>query len=308
VIYIILVKESVLNRILISFLTVSWIAAFPVRAFASCAIVNDALVILSEVRQFQNETSASIKTRKLDLSSLLTPDFIKAHPSEAERVATFAKTVNETDDLSRVSFLESDTQNYLDALQIMERFWNCIEPEEISPVEVFGQSGSMTTIKEVDVVNETDRIAPEKAVSGQSDNRALSQNSGELRPARIAKPNELQVNYMILIGMIILFVGGMVYVVRKRPKPREERRIINVPARVELQRHIIEMCIVDITAHGCKIEHAERIHGQKRLRVELDGIWYSGQVKWHNSAFAGVKFRRPMTELAFNRVVKATFV
>ncbi len=292
------------------------------RANTACESKDDALLILSFVRGVQSETKVTTAETIFSLkqqvenvvtSALLSSEYIKAHPAQSEDFMNYLSQMQdavigaENGNLAYADWVlqNSETQRFVATIQSLEHFWNCGEQEEIAPVESQGQSGSNSSLSMTNQSFEEVRIMPVNPVAGRPSERIASQNKGVLRPAKIERRENLEVDYLLLFGMVAMGFAAMIYFVRKRPKPREERRIIHALVRVELGRRIYDMRIVDITANGCKIEHSDKIQGQRKLQVELNGTWYVGQIKWHNSAFAGVKFHRALEVDVFNRVVKA---
>jgi len=63
------------------------------------------------------------------------------------------------------------------------------------------------------------------------------------------------------------------------------------------------MIIIDITRNGFKIEHDGQIEKAQTLKVQLNGKWHVGQIKWHNNFYAGVRFKKPIAEKSFRDII-----
>lgn len=281
-----------------------------------CDIVDEGVAVLSNVRvmigdeglSFEGRVSLQMRLERLSEVQILPQAFMELHASETAAFSNYITQVSDRFSTSGLATMSpSSHRDFVTSLTVLERFGGCVEPDEISPVEIYDQSGSAPS-EAVQTMSDSGRVSPDTPVSGLSSQRSVSQNQGELRPAKIDSRDSLTVNYLTLFGMLAGAVLAMIYFVRKRPKPRETRRIIHAPARVRLGSKVHDMRIIDITANGCKIEHSEQIEKHRKLQIELDGVWYAGQVKWHNSAFAGVKFHRVLEVDVFNRVVRAALV
>ncbi|MGB6231764.1 MAG: PilZ domain-containing protein [Litorimonas sp.] len=101
--------------------------------------------------------------------------------------------------------------------------------------------------------------------------------------------------FLVMLGLVG-GVAGLVWLRRvvQIRRQREERRMLFRTVAVQVGEAESQMTLVDLSMNGFKIKHEGFLGEAKRLFVELEGEWMSGEVRWANPQFAGVKFDRPI--------------
>lgn len=283
--------------------------------------MDEALGVFSLVRDVQTGRASSFDDTMSELKQRLdrfTPSMLVSQtvqqdfPKESETFTLYLSSLRDAiagAESGNSTYAEwvlqkGASQNFAMSLETLGRFWNCQEVDDLNPTEGVSSTDKALFKNGASESKENKRVAPDAPVPGRSNVRSVMQNSGHLRPAKIERRENLQVDVLLLFAMAISAVLGMFYVLKKRPKPRETRRIIHKSTVVRLGQSKHDMTIVDITANGCKLEHVDHVDRQKTLQVYLDGHWYPGHIKWHNTAYIGVRFHRPMNQKTFNKIVE----
>ena len=189
------------------------------------------------------------------------------------------------------------------SLQSLNNYWSCNKnTPNTPPIDAEGMGGktgsSLTARKTVkDTLKGT--------TSGNGERSAGSALAAQGKRVYTNTNPEFKPNYFALVIVAFLGLFGLLYYRRKRSRAREHRRIINTAVPISLNKKTANMIMVDITRNGFKVEHAGLIETQKKLRVQLNGRWHSGQIMWRNAHYAGVKFKKPIDEAGFRQIISA---
>ena len=216
-----------------------------------------------------------------------------------QRIST--QTKSENAHYSVLSLNAAIKPELAQSLQSLNRYWTC----ERKSIEVFSMpdvsdSTAMTTSLRAHKSVAESMSGTKSGESRGGDVRSKIGNSDRRPPSNQAG---FTPNYFLLIFLSFLGLFSLLYFNRKRNRAREYRRIINRPAAVTLNKKTSDMIIIDITRNGFKIEHDGQIEKAQTLKVQLNGKWHVGQIKWHNNFYAGVRFKKPIAEKSFRDII-----
>lgn len=183
-------------------------------------------------------------------------------------------------------------------------------------------------IAEVDPPSETGDLTQEAVYAGgnsvRTDRIMTDQSSPALGSLRArARPStsgavlqKLELDGVLVGGsfqlffLIVIMIAGLVVFHRirnsKTLKARENRRLVHLLVSIRMGPVDYEMTLVDISMNGFKIQHGGVIRRDGHLQVKLYNDWYDADIKWTNSLFAGVRFKRAIPPQLFERVVEAS--
>lgn len=113
---------------------------------------------------------------------------------------------------------------------------------------------------------------------------------------------------LFAIFTIVVAVLTVRFLVKRRLQyiQRQERHICNKFAQLNLRGKVLAATILDITMNGMKIQHFGSLKRKRTLRIGIDGEQYKIQVKWLNTSFAGVQFKRPISAETLQLLLRTT--
>ena len=103
----------------------------------------------------------------------------------------------------------------------------------------------------------------------------------------------------VTIGLGLTSVAVLVAfsrLTRTHQKRRIKRHFVYVNTQVRLGRSPVQVTVVDISPTGMKLRHGGDILKRSKVKFRIGGEDWLGKVRWHNEAFAGVSFNRPLPE------------
>ena len=66
------------------------------------------------------------------------------------------------------------------------------------------------------------------------------------------------------------------------------------------------MTIIDITQKGLKFKHDGLIKRQRKIRIDLNGDWFTCRLVWKNDNFAGAQFKNTLSDATFEAILKGS--
>lgn len=280
-----------------------------------CQTVDQILATASTIRNIQGDAknqNYSVNIQRLDrlsesisLASVIPQNQSQSLSNEVAAMFGYLAAVREGvagarsgyDTYAKEALDKGITPEFTLAINSLGAFWEC-RPD---PVE-FDTDGTISSDRAVRT-----RPSDEKAEKGTAQfrkpgSRALvsteRSNSGVLQKMQLDQGLILKgdrLTYILIFGVFALF--SLIFYGQKRArvfKEREARRLLNKAVQVRYEKKDYKMYVVDISMSGAKIQHSDVIHKLGKLSIFLNGDWHAGNVKWHNSAFAGVKFKKPV--------------
>lgn len=135
--------------------------------------------------------------------------------------------------------------------------------------------------------------------------RALPSNAARTGPSKATSggtyfgrdalvDGSVMLAYLLLLGIILLIAFFAIQRRLRRERIRESRRLLDQPVTIFIEGTAHKLRLIDISMNGAKLRHSGEIDREVELGLQLDGTWYSGQIRWFNDNFAGIKFRRPL--------------
>ncbi|MEL6687472.1 MAG: PilZ domain-containing protein [Pseudomonadota bacterium] len=100
--------------------------------------------------------------------------------------------------------------------------------------------------------------------------------------------------YFMLLGFFL--VGLVFYLSRRlrRQTEREARRVLDRPVKVFLNGSLHHLRLVDISMNGAKLGHKGEVSEDDDIGIDIGGTWHNAQVRWTNTNYAGVKFKKAL--------------
>ena len=98
--------------------------------------------------------------------------------------------------------------------------------------------------------------------------------------------------------MLLLFaLAGLGFYLQRRLRretEREARRILDKPVKVYINGALLRLHLIDISMNGAKLGHAGEVTENDDIGIDIGGTWHNAQVRWTNSNYAGVKFKKAL--------------
>lgn len=192
---------------------------------------------------------------------------------------------------------EGITPDFTVAINSLGAFWDC-RPNEVE----FDTEGTLWSERAVRTRPSNERAEKGTAQFRKPGSTALvsteRSNSGVLQKMQLDQDILLKgdrLTYILIFAAFSFFF--LIFYGRKRARifrQREARRLLNKAVQVRFGKTDYKMYVVDISMNGAKIQHPDVIDKLEKLSIFLNGDWHVGQVKWRNSAFAGIKFKKPV--------------
>lgn len=149
--------------------------------------------------------------------------------------------------------------------------------------------------------NGGDRVQPGKANLAQ-------QSSGPKRANAAHSSSNLGQtgNGGVVVGLFVILalLLAVLLIRRKRkPRPREQRRICHQDVEVLVGRRRTMLTIVDFSSRGMKVRHDGEIRRRRVIRFKFDRTFIKGKVRWHNDAYAGIRFTNTLAKEHYDFIV-----
>jgi len=312
-------------------------SAVPAIAAPACQMIDKVLGTFSLVRDIQidqndkhyaeNMSKLAALVEQISLPALVPPQSLDELSAESAALFHYISSLRTAvasaksgyDDHAKQTLNTGITKAFTASIQSLAYYWNCM-PEQPAP-----------DIQKVSVAEA--RSAPNKPLYlGAADTSVKPVRGERVKPLmekpgirnRLAdnRPTDSRLagrvkfglvtpvsNTSLLLAFMVFFVQfGTLYIVHKRArnyKVRDARCFVHMVSKMRMGKSVHGIIIVDISMNGAKIQHRKLIKKQKKLQIELGGIWYPGQIQWSNQRFAGVKFDRPIGAQVFNTVLQS---
>jgi hypothetical protein len=306
------------HRIMLA-LILGFISAQSARAETPCDNLSHMVESIALVRQVQNDPGGPAYRAQINrLNTLSTQislaDLIPADPAASraeDRQAVFQyvsglRTAVSSAMMGRDITAQQSFETLIDpalfnGLSSFETYWDC---RGATPSARSDRDADTVTLS--DASKEGAKTDPSRHAEAPADSSNLSNSigsgasmgsgsdggSGTAFGGEAVVTGNVVVYLMILIGGIL--IGGFFYIQSRmaRKTVRESRRPLNAPVDVRLNGETYQMRLIDISMNGFKIGHSSQISEQDMISVAIGGIWYDGNIRWTNSHYAGVKFKR----------------
>ena len=299
----------------------------PARADSACQMIDRVLGTLSVVRKIQidrsdtnyseNMSKLGVLVDQISLPTLFPPNTNNALQVEKEAFFYYLSNLREAvananveyHDYARQTLNKGIKSEFTDSILSLEYYWNCRVDGSSSEKETTTNAkhpsyleNPITTVKIFPVELPKPSVAKLNTVSRAS-------KSGISKRVNFSFPSIHQGNSLLAPLLVILALFTLLYFALSRSKSfkvRENRRLLHIPVKTRIGKVDHTMEIVDISMNGIKILHSGVILKQHKLRIQLDGTWHLGQIKWSNDLFAGVKFNKPISNQTLDTVIQST--
>jgi hypothetical protein len=151
---------------------------------------------------------------------------------------------------------------------------------------------------------------PSNPAQASANSRNNPTTTGEGKGSYFARNAVVTANtlafFVMLIGLALF--GGLFWLNRRARQEtvREARRVLDIPVQVSLAGHSHPMRLVDISMNGFKLRHFNGMTIDGDIKIQLGPDWHTGQVRWSNPHFAGVKFKRPLDQDLLSDILSQT--
>ncbi len=299
----------------------------PARAETACQMIDKILATVFLVRDIQidqndrhyagNMSKLAALVDEISLPMLVPPSSQDALSTESTALFHYISSLREAvagaksgyDDHARRILNTGMTREFTASLQSLDDYWQCT-PETPSPgTEAQSATKPQSAAKKpVGAADTKMMLAPGSlAGSGLQAPPTRSSPAGKGGWVQYGLVTPLS-NASLLFSLTLMALFGMFYFMHKRArnyKVRDTRCFVQMVSKMRLGQSVHGITIVDISMNGAKIQHRKRIKTPGKLQIELDGIWYPGQIIWRNQQFAGIKFDRPIGAQVFNTVLQS---
>lgn len=199
--------------------------------------------------------------------------------------------------------------DFIRGLESLDTHWQC----QMADTEPLPEAGDLT---QEAVYAGGNRVTTERIMTDQSSpalgalrTRARPSTSGTILQSRALDGVLVEGSFKLFV-LILFMIAGLVLFHRirgsKTLRARENRRLVHLLVSIRMGPVDYEMSMVDISMNGFKIQHGGVIRRDGHLQVKLYNDWYDADIKWTNSLFAGVRFKRAIPPQLFERVVEAS--
>ncbi|MGJ8562389.1 MAG: PilZ domain-containing protein [Alphaproteobacteria bacterium] len=304
-----------LKKALISTLLLFGLISAPATAQTACGSLDQILETVSVVRDIQvdkrdrnfpkNIRKLSTLSETISLASIAPPVQDGLLSVDMENMFRYLSTVRESvagahsgyDEYAKNSLNNGITPELAASLQLLAEYWDCRPETEGAENDLSGSDEkarrSQKQALEVKAKAENSRKAGTKELVSTE-----RSNSGVLEKMRL-DGGVIFKGDMLVLMLALAFLGTalLIYYIQKRAKTfreRDARSLLNKSVKARLGKAEFEMFIVDISMNGAKIQHPTVIDKQRKIAIFLNGRWHAGQIKWFNTLYAGVKFKKPI--------------
>ena len=297
-------------------------------AQTACPMVDSLLETVSILQDIQSTSDTQhyrqqmekLETRsaQISLAELIPPDSVEAFPKESAALFHYMSSLRDAvesarigyDNYSRQKLSEAQTPDFSRSLESLEYYWGCRTNEDegesvtsapTQDAETFYSAAAQTDVTPI-------QGAQPKPATGKPNAGEAVSSSGTLYGPKAARSAVLTYRAPIFIVIFGLLLSGGLYYLRQRAKrftSREVRRYLYMPVKIGVNEQHHTATLVNISLNGTKLKHEGALVEQKKLRLELDGSWYVGDIMWSNESFAGVRFKKPIPHTTFNALVKS---
>lgn len=252
---------------------------------------------------------------RISTPALLPSEVRQSLPGDSQAIIRYVSSLREAVEAAKTGHMDFAVETLSGALgpdmangvTSLASYWNC-NPNSNAPT-----LGSGNLLGSADAASGTNESAPlsNKRVQSVGDGSNLRDRSGErssgdgshFRNNVVVEGNI--VSFMMMLGLMAL-TGLFVFLYRqrKRFRAREARRVLNRPIPVRIGEAESELLLVDISMNGAKLQHPGGLEGERRIDLNLNGLWHSAFIKWSNPLFAGVMFKTPLDESELKTIIE----
>lgn len=303
-------------------------AIYPItaRADTPCDMVDRVLRTLSVAKKIQTDDNSKNYTENMSalgalvdqvsLPVLFPPGTTDTLADERKAVFHYVSSVRDAvasanaqyHDYAKLTLNDGVTSEFAASVLALEHYWRCrgaistSESETATRAKYPSVSGSSATPVPV---HPDDPLKPTTATLNSRSVPSKSEISSKVNFGfpLIAKGKTLLVP--LLIVLVLLTTLYLALRRSKNYKARENRRLLRVPIKVRIAKIDYTMGIVDISMNGMKIQHSGGVDEHQKLRIQLGDTWHSGQVKWSNDRFAGIKFNKPISHQILDVIIQS---
>ena len=299
--------------------------ALPARAQTACSMIDtvlDTASILQESQTAQSDREYQQYIDKLErraahisLPALIPPKLAESFPREKLVLSHYLYSLQNAIELQRGGYnqqaqhtlKQARTVEFSQSLKSLGFYWNCHSGGDEQGIEMRGQDSDAF----YSAASDTGAISPKSDFAKAITHNAAAssgRSSSPLYGRKAALAGVLSYQSSLFMIIVSLLIGGGIYYFRRRAKAfkmREERRYLYQPVSISIgqRNHIITL--VDISMNGAKLKHDGILSKQKTLYIELGEALHAGDIMWSNDFFSGVKFKKPIPQVTFNKLAKS---
>lgn len=310
-------------RFLITAILVFIASTLPARAQTPCGVIEavlDTAYIVQDIQTVQDNHRrrlyiAALETNAahISLSGLIPDHSAEDFDKESEALSLYLSRLRGAidahheghDDKAQQLLGLARNPEFSQAINSLNYYWNCQTHEDVQGIDMSGtyDESVYSAAPQAELTSADSRFA--KAVTGKS-NISGGRASSPLYGKKSALGGVLTHRSNIFFVIVCMLLLGGIYYFRQRAKAfkiREERSYLYMPIAISTDQRNHTITLVDISMNGAKVKHDGALRGHKTVQIKLGENWYAGDIMWSNDFFSGVRFKKPITKMTFNRLV-----
>lgn len=281
------------------------------------SVIRDIEVDEKRHRYTENIEDLGTLTNHIFLPVLISSEFKRSFPQANENLFSYVARIRQavaganaghhSFTLQTLSGLTSGS--FAESILALQNYLGCAfgqSTEETNPFLAKNSIIQGSQLAENDGVN-YDQLASHSFKAPDFEKNVVSQQGAA--GSNILDDPALVLKLLVFtIFTIIVVVLTVRLLVKRRLQyiQRQERHVCNKFAQLNMGGKLYAARILDITMNGMKIQHFGTLKRKRTLRVRIDGKQYRIQVKWLNSSFSGVQFKRPISAETLQLLLRTT--